>query len=154
MITSLDPSTQQFLNNLANINQEMQQAQMQLSTGMRVNQASDAPDQISAILQARASLSQTQAINTNLGRVNTEVNTAEQALQSAVQLFDQAQTIGAAGNTSTATASSRAALAQEINTLLQQMTGLANTSLGGRYIFAGDQDQQQPYTIDVTQSPP
>ena len=37
---------------------------------------------------------------------------------------------------------------------MQQMVGLANTQVGGRYIFAGDTDQTQPYTIDMTQNPP
>jgi flagellin-like hook-associated protein FlgL len=31
---------------------------------------------------------------------------------------------------------------------------LANTSLEGRYVFAGDSDQAAPYTIDLTQSSP
>lgn len=154
MISSLDPSTQQFLNNLRQINQQMQQAQTQLSTGLRVNHASDAPDEISAILQARASLSQTQQINTNLGMFNTEVNSGQQALQDAVQLFDQVQTLGAQGDSNTATAATRSQLSQQVNNILQQMVGLADTQNGGRYIFAGDADQQQPYTIDMTQNPP
>ena len=154
MISSLDPSTQGFLNNLRQINQEMQQAQAQLSTGLRVNQASDAPDEISAILQARASLSQTQQINTNLGMFNTEVNAGQQALQNAIQIFDQVQTLGAQGDSSTASAATRSQLAQQVNNILQQMVGLADTQNGGRYIFAGDTDQQQPYTIDMTQTPP
>jgi flagellar hook-associated protein 3 FlgL len=132
----------------------MQQAQTQLSTGLRVNQASDAPDEISAILEARANLSGTQQINTDLQSTTTEVNTAEQTLQSAVTLFDNVQTLGAEGDTGTATATTQANLAQQVNTALQQMVGLAGTQIGGRYIFSGDSDQQQPYTIDMTQNPP
>jgi flagellar hook-associated protein 3 FlgL len=154
MISGLNPSTQQFLNNLSLINQQMQQAETQLSTGLSVNQASDAPDKISAILQARANLSSTQQINSDLAQTNTEVNTAEQTLESAVQLFDQAQTLGSEGDTGTATAASNAQLAQQLGGVLQQMVGLANTQVGGRYIFSGDLDQQQPYSIDTTQNPP
>ena len=154
MISSLNPYAQQFLNNLGQINQQMQQAQTELSTGLSVNQASDAPDKISAILQARASLSSTQQINTDLAQTSTEVNSGEQALQSAAQLFDQVQTLGAEGDTSTATAASNAQLGQQLSGVLQQMVGLANTQVNGRYIFAGDTDQQQPYSIDMTQNPP
>ena len=154
MISSLNPDTQQFLNNVAAINQQMQQAQTELSTGLAVNQASDAPDEISPILQARAELSATQQINTDLGQTTTEVDSAQQALQSAVQLFDQVQSLGAEGYTSTATAASNADLAQQLSGILQQMVGLANTQVAGRYIFSGDTDQTQPYTIDMTQNPP
>src|SRR5271170_323297 len=154
MISSLTPATQEFLNNVNLINQQMQQAQTELSTGLSVNQASDAPDEISAILGARANLSTTQQINTDLGQTTTEVNTGEQSLESAVTLYDQIQTLGAEGDTATATASSQADLAQQVNSILQQMVGLANTQVTGRYIFSGDTDQQQPYTIDMTQNPP
>ena len=154
MISNLNPSAQEFLNSLGLINQQMQQAQTQLSTGLRVNQASDAPDEISAILQARASLSATTQINTDLQSTTTEVNTAEQTLQSAVTLFDTVRTLGAEGDTATATATTQANLAQQVNSALQQMVGLAGTQIGGRYIFSGDSDQQQPYTIDMTQNPP
>ena len=34
------------------------------------------------------------------------------------------------------------------------MVGLADTNVGGRYIFSGDSDQQTPYTVDLTQTPP
>jgi len=154
MISTLNPSTQQFLNNLSLIDQQMQQAQTELSTGLRVNQVSDAPDEVSAILEARAGLSAAQQINTDLGQTTTEVNTGEQSLESAVTLFDQVQTLGAEGDTATATAASQADMGQQVNSILQQMVGLADTQVGGRYIFSGDSDQQQPYTIDMTQTPP
>jgi flagellar hook-associated protein 3 FlgL len=154
MIAGLNPSSQQFLNNLSLIDQQMQQAQTELSTGLRVNQASDAPDEVSAILQTRASLSANTQINTDLGQTTTEVNTGEQSLESAVTLFDQVQTLGAEGDTGTATAASQATMGQQVNSILQQMVGLADTQVGGRYIFSGDTDQQQAYTIDMTQIPP
>jgi flagellar hook-associated protein 3 FlgL len=34
------------------------------------------------------------------------------------------------------------------------MVGLANTSVNNRFIFAGDTDQTQPYTFDITQPDP
>jgi flagellar hook-associated protein 3 FlgL len=154
MISSLNPAAQQFLNNLSLIDQQLQQAQTELTTGLSVNQVSDAPDEVSAILQTRASLSATTQINGDLGETTTEVNTGEQSLESAVTLFDQVQTLGAEGDTGTATAASQANMGQQVNSILQQMVGLADTQVGGRYIFAGDTDQQQPYTIDMTQNPP
>lgn len=154
MISTLNPNAQQFLNNLGVINQQMQQAQTQLSTGLAVNQASDAPDEISPILKTRAELSATQQINTDLNQTTTEVNSAQDALQSATQLFDQVQSLGAQGNSGTETAASNADLAEQLGGILQQMVGLSNTQVAGRYIFSGDTDQTQAYTIDNTQNPP
>jgi len=38
-----------------------------------------------------------------------------------------------------------------LQSIEQQMVGLANTQVNNRYIFAGDTDQVQPYTFDPTQ---
>jgi flagellar hook-associated protein 3 FlgL len=154
MISSLNPNTQQFLNNLNQISDQMDQAQTQVTTGLAVNQVSDAPDVISTLLATRASLSSQQQISSNLEEFGTEVNTGEQALQSAVTLFDQVQTLGAEGATSTATAATNSTLAQQVGSILQETVGLADTNVGGRYIFSGDSDQQTPYTVDLTQTPP
>ena len=154
MISGLNPSTQQFLNDLNQISDSMQQAQNQVTTGLKVSQVSDQPDVISTLLATRASLSTSQQISSNLGQIGTEVDSGEQALQSAVTLFDQVQTLGASGVTSTSTADTNATLAQQAGSVLQEMVGLADTNEGGRYIFAGDSDQQAPYTVDLTQTPP
>jgi flagellar hook-associated protein 3 FlgL len=154
MISSLNPTTQQFLNELNYISDQMNQAQTEVTTGLSVNQVSDAPDVISTLLSARASLSSQQQISSNLGRVSTEVDAGEQALESAVTLFDQVQTLGAEGNTATATAATNTDLAQQVGSILQETVGLADTQVESRYIFAGDSDQQAPYTVDLTQTPP
>jgi flagellar hook-associated protein 3 FlgL len=154
MISSLDPSAQQFLNNLNRIADALSTAQQQLSTGVKISSVSDAPDQISTLLETRASLGSTQQILSNLGRQKTEVDAGEQALESAVQLFEHAQTLGAQGATDTLTADQRATLSGQVGTVLQQLVGLAGSTVEGRFIFSGDTDQQTPYTIDLTQANP
>jgi len=154
MVSGLNPQSQEFLNNINRISSQMTQAQTQLSTGLKVNVVSDNPDVISTLLQAQANLNGAQQISTNLGQVTTEVNTGEQALESATTLYDQVQTLSAEGATSTQTASGRATIAQQLQSIEQQMVGLANTQVNNRYIFAGDTDQTQPYTFDPTQPDP
>ena len=153
MLSSLSPSAQQFLNNLNQISDRMTRAQQQVSTGLKIQQVSDAPDQISTLLQARANLDSTQQTLSNLGRVKTEVDAGEQALQNAVQLFDQVQTLATEGDTSIQTAAGRNDIAQQLDSILRQMVGLSGTTVEGRYIFSGDSDQQTPYTYDATQNP-
>jgi flagellar hook-associated protein 3 FlgL len=64
------------------------------------------------------------------------------------------QTLGASGVKGTSTAATNATLAQQVGSVLQEMVGLADTNIEGRYIFAGDSDQQSPYTVDLAQTPP
>jgi flagellar hook-associated protein 3 FlgL len=154
LIASLNPAAQQFLDNVNQIGDAMTTAQQQVSTGLKIAQVSDAPDSISLLLQAHADLASTQQTLTNLGLVATEVNTGEEALENATTMFDQVQTLAADGANTLQTASGNADLAQQVNSLLQQFVGLSATRINNRYIFAGDQDQQIPYTYDATQTPP
>ena len=154
MLSNLNPAYQQFLNNLNQISDRMAQAQQQVSSGLKITQVSDAPDSIALLLQADANLSATNQSLSNLGQVKTEVDAGEQALQSAVSLFDQVQTLGAQGNTDTQTASGRATIAQQLDSLLSETVGLAGTNVDGRYIFSGNSDQQIPYIYTAGQVPP
>lgn len=154
MISSLNASAQGFLAGVNQIQQRAQRAQQELTTGLKVNTVSDAPDQIANLWQTRSNLDQVQQINSNLNRVQTEVNTAEGVLQSTVSLVERAQTLGAQGANGTTTADTRQNLANELGSVLQELVSSANTTVEGRYIFSGDSDQQAPYSIDLTQSSP
>jgi len=154
MISSLDPAAQNFLSGLDQIQQRAQRAQQELTTGLKINQVSDAPDQIASLWQTRAEVDQVQQINSNLGRVKTEVDTAQQALQSAVTLVERAQSLGAQGASGTTDAQTRQDLADELGSILQELVSTANTTVEGRYIFSGNSDQQAPYNIDLTQTSP
>jgi len=153
-LSSLDPSALSFLNGMAQIQQRAQVAEDQMTTGLKINSVSDAPDQIASLYETRSELAQTQQIDSNLTQVKAEVDTAESTLSSAVTLVERAQTLASEGDTGTATASSRQAIAGELGGILQQLVSDANTTVGGRYIFAGDSDQQAPYSIDLTQTNP
>jgi flagellar hook-associated protein 3 FlgL len=154
MISNLSPATQNFLTGLAQIQQSLQTSETQVTTGLKINNVSDDPSEIADIWQTQAELGQTQQINTNLVQVSTEVNTAESSLESAVTLVERAETLGTEGATATADATTREDLAGELGSILQELVATANTQVAGRYIFAGDTDQTQPYSIDLTQSSP
>ena len=154
MISSLTPQRQQFLDNLNRISDTLNRAQLEITSGLKITQVSDAPDSISILLEAHAGLASTGQTLKNLGRFTTEANAGEQALQSAVTIFDQVQTLAAEGATSTQTAVQNTMLAKQVDALLQQFVGLADSKNEGRYIFAGDQDQQIPYTYAAGQNPP
>ncbi len=154
MISSLDSAAQSFLTGLAQIQQRLNNAQMELTTGLKINNVTDAPGQIADLWQVRSNLDQVQQTSSNLDRVQTEVNTAQSVLQTAVSVVDRALTLGAQGANDTVSAQTRQDLAGELSSILQQLVSAANTTVDGRYIFSGDDDQQAAYSIDLTQSSP
>lgn len=154
MISTLNPASQAFLAGIDQIEQNLQTAQAQLTTGLKINNVSDDPAAIPDLWQTQSNLSQVQQINSNLGLVGTEVNTAESVLENAVTLVEQAETLGTEGANDTDDASTRSDLSGELGSVLQQLVAAANTQVGGRYVFAGDSDQTAPYTYDPTQTYP
>lgn len=151
MFPSISGSTQAFLANLDRLQLQMQQAQAQVSSGLRVQQASDDPTMIAEILQLQGDIAQNQQIQSNLGSVSSELGTADSALQTAIQAVENATALGTQGANATATADERANLAQQIAGILQTLVGISNTTFNGRYIFSGDLDTQPAYQVDPTQ---
>ena len=154
MNSLFDARTEQFFNDLKQINSRLTTAQRQVSSGKRIEKASDDPDSITNLTHNQADLARLSQTKTNLQRVTTEVNTAEQALESAVSVFDQVRTLASQATSTTMTAQTREGLAGQIGSLMERMAGLANTQVDGRYIFSGDSDQSAAFTLDLTQSPP
>jgi flagellar hook-associated protein 3 FlgL len=154
MISTLDPASLRFLNGINEIQQRSERAQQQLTSGLRLNTVSDAPDQIGELWRQRSELDSATQVDANLGRVKTEVDTAESALQSSVTILERAQTLASQGATGTATAQNRIDIAGEVGSLLQRLVAVANTNVEGRYIFSGDSDHNPSYTVDFTQANP
>jgi flagellar hook-associated protein 3 FlgL len=149
MISGIDPSAAQFLADLSQTQARMARAEQELSSGLQFNDASDAPDQVSDILSLRADISRNTQVQSNLGNVKTQVDAAEQALSNAEQLVEQARTLAAQGVTGTQTPQTRLALAEQVQSIHDQLISLANTQVGNWYVFGGDAPQSAPYAADT-----
>ena len=154
MISRLDSSSEQFLNALSGTQRKLNQAQLELTSGKRVNTISDDPDQISSLLQSRAELGNSVQTKGDLGRVKTEVDTAESVMATAVTLVEHARVLAAQGATGTSSAATRKNLADQLGDVMKQLVSVANTTVEGRSIFSGDSDQVAAYNIDLTQPVP
>ena len=148
MLTNLDPQSQRFAADYSRIQLRLATAQQQVSSGLKVQTASDAPDQISALLQLEGQKAvNTQALS-NLNRVQTEVNAADNALTTGVQLLDKITQLAGQGLSSD-TAAGRSSFARQIEQLQQQLVSLTSTSVEGRYIFDGGNGSAAPYQYNA-----
>jgi len=152
MIPSLTASENSFLFHLSRLEATINTSSAQVTSGHRIGQPSDAPDQISPLLQLQASLGHNQNVEKNLARVQAEVQTADSGLSSAIQSLDQALSLAAQGASSTASAATRTNLAEQVQSLQSELVGIANTRVAGRYIFSGNQDTVAPYALNLNQA--
>jgi flagellar hook-associated protein 3 FlgL len=148
-MTTLTAANQQFVSNLNRIQTLMTKAQSEASTGIAVNNASDAPDQISAILQLHADIQQNKNVQSNLTTLQATVDTADQSMSSAISLLDQVQSLATQGLGLTTTANTRSILASQVATIMQQLVSISNTQVSGTYIFSGNSDQSPSYQLDA-----
>lgn len=149
MLNGLPPATEKFLQDLGRIGQRSERAQRQLSSGLKLARASDAPDDISRLLGSRSALEMVSQIQLNLGRVKTETDTAEAALQNGVKLLERARTLGSQGASGHQSKATRVQIAEELKGVLERLVAVAGTAVEGRYLFSGDTDQTVPYTVDL-----
>jgi flagellar hook-associated protein 3 FlgL len=150
MVTNLSPSSEAFMANIDRVQRKVEEASRQVSSGKRVNVASDAPNEVDTILQLRTDEVRNSQIQANLGLAQADADAADGALTSATKLMDRATVLAAQGANFTLDATGRQNIAGEVQALLEQMTAIGNTTVQGRYIFGGDQDSTPPYQVDLT----
>jgi flagellar hook-associated protein 3 FlgL len=138
-----------FLNGIATLQREQLKTEQDISSGYRVRDASDAPAQTPALVDLGSQLAAAQTYQSNIGRVQAETSAAEQAIASTITLIDSARSLATQGASSTTSATDRQYLALQVQSYQQQVVNVGNTSVEGRFIFGGDQDQQPPYAYDA-----
>jgi flagellar hook-associated protein 3 FlgL len=149
MLSTISPAGQEFLNSLNDIQTRLNTAQQQITTGLKVNAPSDAPDEISPILQLHTAIQQNQSIQDNLNTVSTEVTASANALSNSVELLQNANVIATQATSLNQTSQTRAALAQSVQGLLERMVANSRTTVEGRYVFSGDLDQTPLYDLNL-----
>ena len=137
MITNLDAQSQLFLADMSRTQDRLGDAERQITSGKRVNVASDDPDVISHLLRLRSALQKNTQIRTNLGVAQTAVNVSDEALRSSIQILDRALTLAAQGATATQDAASRQSLATDVEALQEQLVAFSRTQSGGTFVFSG-----------------
>ncbi len=150
MISGLSPSNDQFLASLNILQNNLSQADEQLSSGLRVNQASDAPQSIQDIFVTRAELGQANQAAQDLATIQGQVQTAGGGLQSAIELLNQAVSLGTQGASTSTSLSTQQSLAAQVQSIQAQLVGISNTEVGGVYVFSGDASSSPAYKVDTS----
>lgn len=125
----------------------------QSSSGLAVAKPSDDPAASSAIMRVLSQQSATTQYATNIGDGTTWLSSADSAMTSSENLVRQAKDLAIqAGNSGTASAASRNAIATQLEGIRDDLLSQANTQINGRSIFAGTSDASAAF--DATSTPP
>ncbi len=145
-VSGLNPG---FLADLNATEKRISQLNEQITSGVRVNQASDDPRAIASIIETQSEIDLTTQAQKNLQHASMVAATADGALASAASLLDQLRSLAAQGANTATSATTRASLAEQVKAVEEQLVAIANTQVEGRYVFGGDDPATQPYTIST-----
>ncbi len=149
MIQSFSPRNALFLNELDVLQKRIADTQSQITSGVRIRSAADAPDQVNALMHVNSDLARMDQVQKNLGTVKTEVDTASGTIQTGIKMLDSIISLGTQATSGTSNTDSRAVVLQQIQSLQGQLVHLTSASAGGRYLFSGDDDANPPYRLNL-----
>ena len=128
---------------------EQQAKLMEQSDGSKLHRASDDAVGYSKYLRYQNSLTENTQYQSN---VKTAVSWMKNSDSALVDISDCFSTIVAKANAAPNTynnTSDMTAIAKEMLAMVQQSVADANTQVGDRYLFAGQSDMKQPYTMST-----
>ena len=118
---------------------KMSKTQMQMSSGLKVLTPSDDPAAAVRTLSLQESIDKTLQYQDNIAMTRSRLSIEEGSLQTSENILFRAKELTVQALNSTLTLQDRDAIKSEIDQLLQQMVGVANTkNANGEYIFSGD----------------
>lgn len=142
--------TQNAIRTLSRNSQEVDRAQRQVSTGLRVEIMSDDPTAGADIVNTQQSLRALTQYRRNVQSAQGRSAQEEGVLGSLTEILTRAKEIAISqANSSSSTANNMTAKA-EVDQLLQQAIQLGNTKFGEEYLFGGTNTGGQPFALVST----
>lgn len=136
--------------NFAQLRDQVDTAQAQVSSGLRFSEASQDPSAAAGVMLNHTQLNALAQYQKNADTATRRVNLEESVLGQMNSLLANAQQLAISQATATATTATRQTTAQEVNQLLAQAVQLSNTKDGGEYLFGGTNSGTQPFSIDTS----
>lgn len=141
MTSSMVRNIQLNLSNLA-------RSQEQLSTSKRLLRPSDDPNVMGQFLSIRSNLSYMEQYNQNINDGLSYLNMNDTAMGTLGDLLAKASEYTVQAANDTYSAEDRAAIAEQIDKMIDQVVDLGNSSVGDKFIYAGTKNDAIPFKRD------
>jgi flagellar hook-associated protein 3 FlgL len=134
--------------NIQNNLSKLSRTQEQLSTGNTILRPSDAPTDISRLMAVKAQREINKQYTQNIDDGLTYLYSTDTALGTAGEMLAQANELAVQGANGTLSKEDMQAIGEQIDKMIDEMVDVANTTAGGKYIFAGRTNSQPPFYRD------
>ena len=145
---------QQSLNTMLDQQGALSRTQTQVSTGKRINVASDDPIGAARQVSLNHIIASNDQYSSNINAANTRLSTESNVLSSASDVLNSVNDIGLRAISGTMSAGDRSNMATELSQLRDQLLQLSNsTDANGQALFAGTSNTQTPFQLDANGLP-
>jgi flagellar hook-associated protein 3 FlgL len=145
-------TTTRYLNDINNARENIVELQTQVATEKRVSKPSDDPQAVSSIMRLKKMLASNEQYTTNTNNALTMMETTSSTLDSFTSILSDVKSLVVRASSSSTGSTELATYASSIDQYLDETLNLANTKYNGKYIFAGTNSQQQPFTLAADRS--
>lgn len=136
------------LKNLSKSYASMGKYQDQLATGKKINRPSDDPVVAIKGMFYRTNLTEVEQYKRNLSEAYTWMENSEAGIEQATQVIQRIRELVVQGQNGTNSPEDLEAINVEIKQLKEDLAGVANTQVAGRYIFNGTQTKNPPINVN------
>lgn len=136
---------QNMLSNLQKSYEAMDKYQNQLSSGKKISKPSDDPVVAVRGMYYQTSLNEIDQFKKNSNEAQSWLQTTDDATSQITDVLQRVRELTVQGLNGANDASAKNSIAKEISQLKDQLGDIANTDMGGRYVFAGTDTQTPPY---------
>ena len=141
--------TRNLLSYINNARQSMSTNQSAIASGKELTSSSDDPVKFSMVTRFKEAQKRNEQYLNNILNAQGWIESTTAIIEDLYEYSLNAKDIAQQAADSSQNADNRATLAQKVNTMIQEMVGLANTQYLGKYIFAGTQTQEEvPFSYD------
>jgi flagellar hook-associated protein 3 FlgL len=138
-----------ILSDLNRISDQLTKTQLRASSGRQLTKPSDDPYGTAKAISLQSNVAAAQQFQKNVKDGIGWMNATEQTLDSMTKYVQRAQDLVVQGANGTLDATSRAALADEIDQIVAGLKQDANTRYGSSYLFSGSKTDTEPYPDSV-----
>ena len=126
-----------YVNGIESQQESIYNLNNEISTGMKINSPSDDPLGAGELLSSNSALSELNQTGKNVSSASSYLGSAANALASANNILTSIQDLAIQGADGTQNASTRSTIANQVQSLSDQLITLGNTQVGDTYIFSG-----------------
>jgi flagellar hook-associated protein 3 FlgL len=127
--------------------------QQQISTGQKLTKPSDDPAGSARVLELEQVVAINEQYQSNISQAKHRLELEDSTLTSVENVMQRIRELVIQGNNAVMSAESRNAIADEIDERYKELISLSNaTDENGDYLFAGHQNQSEPFTEQTTGS--